>query len=282
MNRQFILPLLLLPYWVVAAQGSVINFTTNPTEAQSRAMREGKLYFVHVTATWCIPCQWMEEHTFVNETLVDFVEDHYLAVQIDFDDPNATIYKKRFRITALPSLLVFNEKGELLDRYEASLSKEELLLALQKNNSSASRIPSKIALPAVDYKTNRIEPGSISRPALIPDELSEATEEASLEEISAQHETAISKPSAPAKPSALHVGFSLQVGVFSDVANAERTVTRMQQQFNQPVKIVEIEQKEKRLYKVMLGKFERREDAVSFLQKLTNLDIKGYVKSLAD
>lgn len=282
MNRQFILPLLLLPYWVVAAQGSAINFTTNPTEAQSRAMREGKLYFVNVTATWCIPCQWMEEHTFVNETLVDFVEDHYLAVQIDFDDPNATIYKKRFRITALPSLLVFNEKGELLDRYETSLSKEELLLVLQKNNSSASRIPSKIALPAVDYKTNRIEPGSISRPALIPDELSEATEEASLEKISAQQGTAFSKPSAQAKPSALHVGFSLQVGVFSDVANAERTVTRMQQQFNQPVKIVEIEQKEKRLYKVMLGKFERKEDAASFLQKLTNLDIKGYVKSLAD
>ena len=139
MNTQLLLPLLLLPYLAMATVLTDVEFLPSTAEAQARATQEGKLYFVHFTASWCVPCQWMEENTFVDDAVSTFVKDNYLAVKMDFDDANSANYKKRYQVTSLPSLLVFNAKGELIDQYKTSLSKDELLQILKKNSSLTTR-----------------------------------------------------------------------------------------------------------------------------------------------
>ncbi len=283
MTKQFILPLLLLPYWVMAAQSTDVNFIYNPTEAQVRAANEGKLYFVHFTTTWCMPCQWMEENTFTNDTLADFVAAHYLAVKIDLDDRNAANYKQQYKITAIPSLLIFNAKGELLARYETSLSKEELLQKLQQYVPAQRQKQNSNSTLAVQVNYNGAAPaaGKISRPALIPDEVNKVDK--TLAYNASPSSTAIDKTPLPATASARAEPvsrFAIQVGVFSDFGNAERTRTHMEQRFQLPVQIVESRQDGKHFYKVMVGKFETKEDANHFLDKIHAQAVQGYVKNI--
>lgn len=276
MNKQLTLLLLLLPYLAMAAAFTDVPFTTNLAEAQARASREERMYFVHFTATWCAPCQWMEQNTFTDEALAAYVQDHYLAVKIDFDDPNTAAYKKRYKVTAVPSLLIFNAKGVLLDRYETSLTKEELLQALQKNNLNANA-PKKATPVAI--KNTHVESGNISRPALIPEDadlsVKPITNTAYAYNKTPKYDAPITKEASIVKNI-----YSIQVGVFSDFANAERSRTRMKAQFDQAVEIMESYQNDKKLYKVMLGKFEQKEIADDFLQQLSNQSIKGFVRNI--
>jgi thioredoxin-related protein len=276
MNKQLTLLLLLLPHLAMAAASTDVPFMTNLAEAQARASREERMYFVHFTATWCAPCQWMEQNTFTDEALVAYVQDHYLAVKIDFDDPNTAAYKKRYKVTSVPSLLIFNSKGVLLDRYETSLTKEELLQALQKNNLNASA-PKKGK--AVAIKNARFESGSISRPALIPEDADLSAKPATNTEPNYSKAPKYNVPMTKEASIVKNI-YSIQVGVFSDFANAERSRTRMEAQFDQPVQIMENYQNDKKLYKVMLGKFEQKEIADDFLQQLTNQSIKGFVRNI--
>jgi thiol-disulfide isomerase/thioredoxin len=264
MNLQ-LLPLLLLPYWVVAAD---VAFLTDPAQAQARAQREEKLYFVHFTATWCIPCEWMEANTYANDTLADFANEHYLAVKLDFDDPNALLYKQRFQVTTLPSILIFDATGKLIDRYKTSLSTDELLRILQQHPAALKITPA--------TKVAYAPPSRITRPALLPEEDTKASTKPRSEPLVPSVTAA--KTSADIPPVETPARFAVQVGVYSDLTNAERACSRMEQHFQQPVAIVEICQPNKKLYKVMVGKFEQEADARDFLQVLKKQAFEGFVK----
>lgn len=281
MNTQLILPLLLLPYWVTVAQSTDVEFTTNTTEAQARAVQEDKLYFVHFTATWCVPCQWMEENTFTNDTLTAFVRDYYLAVKMDFDDPNAAHYKRLYQVTSLPSLLIFNAKGELIDRYKTSLSKDELLQILAKNfpKTSRSRKTESNGTPAL--KVTHRSDGKIYRPALVPDDSKVAKPKPNTDvHVNAAPKTPAVPQSIKDKP--LIAKFAIQIGVFSDRSNAERTRARMEQRFGQPVQMLKTQQNDKFLYKIMLGEFTNKADADTYLERLKAQEVPGYVKAIAE
>lgn len=279
MNTQLFLPLLLLPYLAMATASTDVVFTATTAEAQVRAAQEGKLYFVHFTATWCVPCAWMEANTFTNDTLATYVNEHYLAVKMDFDDPNAANFKKSYQVTSLPSLLVFNAKGELVDRYKTSLSKDELLQILGKQTSTIlhPRKPENGGATRVKLAYN--DGGKIYRPALVPDDSKTAAKPAIIAETPV---TAAPKKSMlqPAEEKSVVAKFTIQVGVYSDIANAERTRTRMAQSFRQPVEIMPMQQNGKQLYKIMLGKFAEKAAAEKFLQQLENQGEKGFVRSM--
>lgn len=277
MNTQLFLPLLLLPYWAMATAWTDVEFLPSTAEAQARATQEGKLYFVHFTASWCVPCQWMEENIFVDDAVSTFVKDHYLAVKMDFDDANSANYKKRYQVTSLPSLLVFNAKGELIDQYKTSLSKDELLQILEKNYPRATRTRKVESNGASAIKTTYNAGSKIHRPALVPDETKVAVKPPVVMESPAN-----ASPKTPVPQAVIEIPivakFTIQVGVYSDPANAERVRTRMEQRFSQPVKIVENWQNGKNLYKVMLGKFEQKEAADHFLERLSAQSVPGFVK----
>ena len=74
--------------------------------------------------------------------------------------------------------------------------------------------------------------------------------------------------------------FTVQVGVYSDPANAERARSRMAQRFGQPVQIVENWQNGKHLYKVMVGRFEQKEAADHLLERLSAQSVPGFVKTI--
>lgn len=117
-----------------------LRFHTNLSAAKQLAANEGKLYLVDFTAKWCMPCQWMEETTFADDRVVNYMKENYVAVKIDIDDFDGFAYKQLYGIKVLPSILIFNSKGELLEQYTGSHAPSGLLKILKEHDQPQNRI----------------------------------------------------------------------------------------------------------------------------------------------
>ncbi|MDX1939559.1 MAG: SPOR domain-containing protein [Saprospiraceae bacterium] len=287
MIKQLILPLLLLPYCAMAAFAQPVHFLDgNLSLAQERAVREGKLYFLHFTANWCMPCKWMEENTFTDAVLSDYVNEYYMAVKMDFDSKEAEQYKKLYNVTSLPSLLIFNAKGILIDRHQTSLDATTLLKILYENES---KYPAQAVAGNIKISNNNEQ---ISRPALIPDASLNSDYLAASHKPQAtdtkhpvtsnQLPAASSEPPVASDQSAPRSAgkYGIQIGVYSELANAKKSQERMERQFKKLVQIDEIQQDGKTLYRVMLGAFESKEAAEKYLLYLDSQSVRGFVKNI--
>ena len=81
-------------------------FSGSLPSAKAQAEKEGKLVFVDFTAQWCLPCQWMDETTFNDPQIADFIEENYIAVKIDVDHFDGVVWKEQYNIKMLPSMSV--------------------------------------------------------------------------------------------------------------------------------------------------------------------------------
>lgn len=138
------------------------------TEVRQMAAEEGKLYFAHFSAEWCMVCDWMEENTFTDPTLEAFVQDNYLPVRINFDEVQNQRYNDQFEITVLPTILVFNSQGILLDKIQYSIEANDLLRVLQKHNLARNKVNEDLK-PAEEVLNSPAHNLVLHRPALQPE-----------------------------------------------------------------------------------------------------------------
>lgn len=144
MNKRILKTVLLILLLPVFALANPANYQVNFIEGklssiQKRAAQEGKLYLIHFTAEWCMPCQWMEKNTYTDPELASYINANFLPYKVDIDDTEGYNYKEKFSILLLPSVLIFNSSGELLDKFEESLSASKMLLILKAYNTPENR-----------------------------------------------------------------------------------------------------------------------------------------------
>ncbi len=118
----------------------IIFHSGDIASAQKLAKEQHKLFFVDFGASWCSPCKMMEETTYKNAVLANYINDNYIPVKVDVDDFDGFVYKKKYNVKMLPTILIFNEKGEIVGRKEESQSATEML-AFLKSKRGISRPP---------------------------------------------------------------------------------------------------------------------------------------------
>ncbi|MFK8103789.1 MAG: thioredoxin family protein [Saprospiraceae bacterium] len=106
---------------------------TNLTE---RANQEQKLYFLKFGAPWCLPCQLMEESTFQDQNFLELLKRSYLYLNVNVDLFDGISLKQKYRVKSLPTIIVFDQHGRLLEKVEGSTSTTDLTEILEKHRQN--------------------------------------------------------------------------------------------------------------------------------------------------
>lgn len=115
-----------------AAQAQV-KFETGSTDAvREAAIKQGKLVFIDLYASWCPPCKMMERHVFSRKDVGDFMGQRFVAAKYDTDQATGKELMKKYGSGAIPLYLIFDTKGELLGRIQGAMSAEEFMDNVRK------------------------------------------------------------------------------------------------------------------------------------------------------
>lgn len=125
--------------------------TVSLSSARAKASREGKILLVDFTARWCLPCQMMDETTFADEQVLDYLRRNYVSIKIDIDNFDGYSIKQQYEVEALPAMLFFSSDGKELDRIEQAITATDLLLRLRQNDQAQYRKAMPIPAPDHDW-----------------------------------------------------------------------------------------------------------------------------------
>ncbi len=81
--------------------------------AVAKAREDGRIVVIDFTAEWCGPCKQMDRITWSNATVVKWLRENAVTIQVDVDHDRATAGK--FRVRAMPTVVVMRD-GKEIDR----------------------------------------------------------------------------------------------------------------------------------------------------------------------
>ena len=216
---------------------SSIEFTSESFEvAKDRATKEGKLLFVDFYASWCTPCKWMESTTFADPEVGSVLNENYVSLKVDIDTQTGFALKEKFEISVLPTILIFNSQGELVERVQETLSRSKMLNLINFHLHSDNSVVKQHYF----NKSPNQATGSIKK---------------SDSELLATY-----KDYNRVKKS----NYRVELGYFNSYADALTKVNDTREQFFEEIIVLNDYEDGKVMYRVLMGKFGSYEEAEGF------------------
>ncbi len=308
MNIRLILVLLCLPFILQASTIEEVQFFRgNLSAAKKLAGQEGKLYFAEFTASWCAPCRVLEETTFKDPQVIQYINQHYIPVKVDIDNFDGIALKQVYNVQTIPTIIIFNSQGQLLEKYDKNLPASKMLSLLKKHNSAQNKVAQGNigTAPSQNVNTNHQQstsnsPGNVTSYSKLnkvqsshspmqqsPVRISKPDKKP-VTPISSSEE--INTPNTPvAEGNGLYrfkvhnqvsAGFSVQIGAFGEYGNVLREVARIQDHFEEPIIVHIVNKPDKTLYKVLIGEFSSRQKAMQYQSKLKSQGLEGVIRNM--
>jgi len=224
---------------VKASNGAPVNavaFHTGSFDSGlTKASAEGKLFFVEFYADWCTPCKWMDKTTFTNNEVVDLMNSHYVALKLDIETDDGSALKNKYSVRMLPTIMIFNANGDMVERVEKTLSPESMISLLSFHDTHTSRI-------AVTYPYNT-SPNNAAN-----------SQDEELNNLYAKYLSQERRKT----------NYKLQIANYTDYNEAFKKVNELSQTFMEPIIVINDYVDNMTLYKVMMGEFQSMEEAKGF------------------
>lgn len=126
MNKLFAIILTLISFNLSAEE--LKFFTGSADEAFQVAKEENKLIFVDFYATWCGPCKEMSKTTLKDESVINYLNTHFITLKVDVDQPD-TLFKDFIdsQIDRIPYLAFFNTDQMLVGKMMGMVGPNSLI-----------------------------------------------------------------------------------------------------------------------------------------------------------
>ena len=245
--------------FLLSATNTKANNLENPfasislTTAKEIAQVEGKYVFIDFYADWCVPCKWMDETTYADRNVINTLQNDFVSVKVNIDDFDGFTLKEEYNVRVLPTVIVLDQNGKVVRRYEESMSPSKLkdvLVEISGNDNSN-----------INHNKN-ISPSEIKK-------------NGSFETQKNGNRTLESNATVKTNKS-----YRVQVGAFTDYANTLNLVDNLNTQFDEPVIVLNSYVNDATVYKVFVGDFEKYEEADRLKNSIIKkFGVKGFVKS---
>lgn len=283
MRKKYLLVLLLLfSFGLIMASDNAVIFRNDLNEAKKQAGREGKLYIVEFVTDRCYPCKMMDEITFRDKHVVDYIQQNYIPVKVNVESFDGFVWKEKYDIRVVPTIMVFNSKGETIAKYEESMGSRRMYNILNEHNRPDNRLP--------------LNPTVRPAPEIPPPSPSISEEARPAPPITTTSPPYTAPPPTPRLENEIgnayglfefkvkranRSGYGVQVGVYAQYGNVLRAVERLEQQFNRQI-LVNINTLHGQIvYKVIAGGFLSRSDAANFQQQISTGSTDYFIVDLA-
>jgi len=265
MAKLWLFALAIAPTWMLTApptsSSAAIVFKQGRLEAfRTLARKESKLLLVHFSAPWCQPCHWLERNTFADENLAALVHAQFVPVMVDAaNDSQVAALCRQYDVQLLPTILILDGSGRLLARYEETTNAASLAMQLRvllRRQTAPGR-------PYVFNNPRLMEPS-------IPEQAPPPTSGPDLPPVAASEAT---------QPLP---NFSIQLGVFSDYANAVQFAHALERRLPDPAQVFLSESGGRALYKVVYGLYPSEREALAMQRRYRRHLGRGLVRQVAE
>jgi thioredoxin 1 len=310
MKKRFILINFIILF--VSFQNSIfaaetIFFNGSFSTAQEVAKSENKTILLDFTAKWCLPCRWMEKTVFNDQKVIDFAKENVIIFKVDVDDFDGINMKEFYKVNLLPTTLLMDSNGKILDRKEESMNSEFFISWISNTMSTHNIHPIKIphieAPKQIDPIVEMTSEPSVeeAETADFEKEINEALEnvktedsneqklEESTQDINTNDEEELkeiekilleNKDKSIEDKMVIPMNYFIQTGLFRSFENATRYAKMLDEKLNQNTSILSIEKDLVPSFQIALGAFETYEEASLFNEFLKSENIEGIVKKL--
>lgn len=118
MLRKQALSFLFVSLLFTLSSAAQIKFTSNKAwkDILATAKKENKLIFMDAYATWCGPCQWMQENVFPESQVGSYFNKSFINVKMDMEEGEGLTLAEKYNVTSYPTFLFINGDGEILHK----------------------------------------------------------------------------------------------------------------------------------------------------------------------
>lgn len=245
-------------------------------QSKAKAKTQGKLYFVDFDASYCAACRTMEESTYMDERLANYISNNVVAQRVDVQDFDGVMWSQQYEVEALPTMLVFNEQGELVRRLVGYQSADDLLMTFESLRANPRPAVAVVA-PAYDPQPiapdqPMLKPGQ-TRPAVAVVAPAPPAMEEEKEQGMGLYEIAVRKQDSK--------GFGVQIGVYSSYERVLEQASALKRKYNQKTMVHVAKYKGDVVYKLLIGAFTNKREAAYFRNDLRRDNIDGLLKDLS-
>lgn len=93
------------------------EFFEGPFEtALKNAAKKKQLIFVDAYTSWCGPCKMMNRSTFKDQAAGEFFNKNVISMKIDMEKGEGPVFAQKYAVSAYPTLLFVNGKGEVVHK----------------------------------------------------------------------------------------------------------------------------------------------------------------------